>query len=41
MDYKHKLPSNHRGIKNYKEITEEELNYLYETNPFPLFGRKF
>ena len=41
MKYKFNNPLTHRNLKNYKKISEEELNYLCKSNPLPLFGRKF
>ena len=41
MPYKYNNPLQHHNLKNYKEISEEELSYLCDSNPLPLFGRKF
>ena len=41
MPYKYNNPLLHHNLKNYKEISEEELSYLCDSHPLPLFGRKF
>jgi len=41
MQYKFNNPPKHVNLKNYKEISKEELSYLCNSNPLPLFGRKF